>query len=134
MSEDLYDEGYCSVWNVDNSSVVIKQMEERNAEMRPSLIWATMDVTKMDYTDEFFDIIIDKTTLDCIQTSVNSRTLLANTMKECQRVLKTGGCFISVSFTAPKERLKHLRRPFLDFDLKIHEIIKEWPDQWLDEK
>ena len=46
-------------------------------------------------------------------------------MRECERVLKTGGSFISISFTGPLTRLIHLERDFIDFDMRIHEIFKQ---------
>ncbi len=67
-----------------------------------------MDTTQLDYPDNFFDIIIDKSTLDCIQCNVDAKKLIKNTMVECQRVLKPSGYFISISFTEPISRLKHI--------------------------
>ena len=92
---------------------------------RPSLVWETMAVENMKYEDEFFDIVIDKSTIDCLVCCHDSTYLVARTMKECQRVLKPGGLFISISFTAPNMRLPHFRRSFLDFKIRIHEIFKE---------
>ena len=89
------------------------------------MIWEVMDCSKLKYEDEFFDVIIDKSTLDCIVCCPDALEQVALTMKECQRTLKTGGFFISISFTPPGHRLPHLEQKFLDFDMRIHEIIKE---------
>lgn len=39
--------------------------------------------------------------------------------KECQRVLKTGGFFVSISFGQPSSREKHYRRPHLKMETTI---------------
>ena len=47
FSEDLYDDGFHNVTNVDLSSVVIHQMKERNEERRPRMQFIVMDITDM---------------------------------------------------------------------------------------
>lgn len=66
LAEELYDRGFKSVHNNDISFEVIKQMQERNAEKRPELVWEVMDVREMTYDSNFFDIIIDKSTIDAL--------------------------------------------------------------------
>ena len=46
-------------------------------------------------------------------------------MKECQRVLKTGGYYMAISFSEPKNREYHLTRAHLDFTLKTMKIAKK---------
>jgi SAM-dependent methyltransferase len=47
FSEDMYDDGYKLQLNIDISEVVIKQMIERNKDLRPDLQWKVMDITDM---------------------------------------------------------------------------------------
>ena len=47
FSEDLYDDGFHNVTNVDLSSVVIHHMKERNEERRPRMQFIVMDITDM---------------------------------------------------------------------------------------
>jgi len=47
FSEDMYDDGFKNIVNVDISSVCIRQMRERNIEERPEMQWVTMDITDM---------------------------------------------------------------------------------------
>ncbi|CAJ1432247.1 unnamed protein product [Effrenium voratum] len=42
LSEEMYDNGYHNIVNIDCSSVVIALMKERNAS-RPSMAWQEMD-------------------------------------------------------------------------------------------
>ena len=39
FSADMYDDGYKNITNVDISSVVIKQMIEKNQIERPEMTW-----------------------------------------------------------------------------------------------
>jgi len=43
-------------------------------------------------------------------------------LKECQRVLKTGGFYVCVSFGQPNTREKHFLRPHLKFAMKTIRI------------
>jgi EEF1A lysine methyltransferase 4 len=99
LPEEMYDmDGYREIYSMDISPPCIEQMKKRNIERRPSLVWHVMDCTKLDYEEEFFDIVIDKSTVDCLVTGNNAYKKVALMMKESQRVLKTGGFFISISF------------------------------------
>ena len=52
LSEDMYDEGYKQIFNMDISQVCIDHMTERNAVSRPEMKWEVMDVRSLSYTDE----------------------------------------------------------------------------------
>ena len=45
-------------------------------------------------------------------------------LKECQRVLKTGGFYIAISYAQPRAREYHFVRKHLNFRLKTVEIKK----------
>ena len=67
FSEDLYDDGYHNIVNVDISSVVIRQMSQRNSQVRPGMVWKVMDITDMsDFESNSFDLAIDKSTIDAL--------------------------------------------------------------------
>ena len=77
-------------------------MKERNAEKRPELQWNVMDVKDMNsYSSNFFDIIIDKSTLDALLCSDEGSKNAACMLKECQRVLKEGGFYFCISYGYP---------------------------------
>jgi 2-polyprenyl-3-methyl-5-hydroxy-6-metoxy-1,4-benzoquinol methylase len=66
FSEDMYDDGYTNMHNIDISSVVIEQMKFRNKD-RSKMTWDVMDVTDMKgFGDEEFDMAIDKSTIDAL--------------------------------------------------------------------
>ena len=67
----MYDAGYHQIWNMDISSVVIEQMSERNKD-RIDMKWDVMDVWEMSYENNFFDIAIDKSTIDALLCGDNA--------------------------------------------------------------
>jgi len=71
----MYDDGFENMWNNDISSVVIDQMNDRSKDKRHKMICKlnilelideVMDVRSMTYPDNFFDIAIDKSTIDAL--------------------------------------------------------------------
>ena len=81
-----------------------------------------MDVRDMKYKSNFFDIVIDKSTIDAILCGEDAFINTAKMMKECQRVLKVGGCYMGISYGYPSSRTLHYKRPHLSMDLRIFEI------------
>ena len=116
FSEDLYDEGYTNVVNVDISPVVIEQMAERNRETRPLMQWLVMDITDMSkFEPNSFDLAIDKSTIDALLCGDDSFLKVAMMLQQTQRVLKTGGQYFAISYGKPDSRSFHFTHPFLGF-------------------
>jgi RAT1-interacting protein len=85
----MYDDGYTNILNVDISSVVIKQMIERNSVTRPLMAYEVMDVTDMSVLESnSFDVAIDKSTIDALLCGDNAQLMVAKMTKEIQRILK----------------------------------------------
>ena len=83
FSEDLYDAGYENVINIDISSVCIDQMNERNKEKRPNMVFQVGDVTNMpEFKDNSFDLAIDKSTIDALLCGDDSFVMVAKMLKE----------------------------------------------------
>jgi len=76
FGENMVDDGYQDVVNIDISSVVIEQMKKKYHDM-PRLKYMKMDVKDMsDFESGSFDAVIDKGTLDSIMVSRDfARTL-----------------------------------------------------------
>ncbi|KAH7920389.1 S-adenosyl-L-methionine-dependent methyltransferase [Leucogyrophana mollusca] len=130
FSEEMYDDGYKNIVNVDYSSVVIRQMQERHASTRPEMQWKEMDVRDMSlFDDASFDVAIDKGTMDAMMTSSSDvwnppeqvvQDCIAE-VKEVLRVLrKPSGLFLYITFGQP-----HFRRRYLSFPntvLRVKEL------------
>lgn len=83
-------------------------MKLRNLKSRPELKWNVMDVRDMSYQNEFFDMIIDKSTIDAMLCGNYAYLNVAQMLKECQRVLKVGGTYMAISYGLPENRMFHL--------------------------
>ena len=117
FSEDLYDAGFTNVVNVDISSVVIRQMKERNSEQRPLMEYRVMDITDMsEFESNSFDIAIDKSTIDALLCGDDSFLMVAMMLKETQRVLKVNGIYFAISYGKPESRSFHFMQPFLSME------------------
>ena len=116
FSEDMYDDGYEHLYNIDISSVCIQQMKVRNKE-RKKMVYETMDCCELTYPDNFFDIAIDKSTIDAILCGDNAYLNTAMMLKEGQRVLKEGGIYIAISYGRPETRSFHFERPIFNWKL-----------------
>ena len=93
-------------------------MSDRNSFYRPDMKFHVMDACNMTYPREHFDMILDKSTIDSVLCGKACFYNTALMLKECQRVLKTGGYYVCITLGAPEERELHFKRPHLDFEIK----------------
>ncbi|CAK0909235.1 unnamed protein product, partial [Prorocentrum cordatum] len=111
--------GYRRIVNVDTSAVVIKQMADRNRELRPELQWLVADVTRMtEFADESFDAVLDKSVLDTMACGENAPAVIDAYLRQVLRVLRPDGVMLCVSYSAPASRREYFRQPHLQFTLK----------------
>jgi ubiquinone/menaquinone biosynthesis C-methylase UbiE len=69
-----------------------------------------MDVRDLQYEDNTFDVIIDKSTMDALLCGDQSFLNVSIMTKEVQRVLKKDGAYIIISYGQPENRVMHLVR------------------------
>lgn len=120
----MYDDGYKNNYSIDICDNVIDFMVERNKN-RNGIVFQKMDVRELEYGNETFDLIIDKSTLDALLCGDSSFVNVAKMTKEISRVLKTGGIYLIISYGTPENRMPHLERDHLAFDIQIYTIKKE---------
>lgn len=92
LSEDLYEDGYSSIANIDISRVVVDQMTDKYKE-KPALTWQQMNVCSLEFPDESYDAVIGKATMDAVLCGEGST---ANIAKMCSE----GECGLRCSFHA----------------------------------
>jgi SAM-dependent methyltransferase len=106
FSADMYDAGYHNIVNIDYSEIVISAMQERHGSERPGMEWRVMDMTDMsEFTDESFDVVIDKATMDAMMTAEGdvwnpSQVCVDQARSICQhvsRILVPGGHHLQIS-------------------------------------
>ncbi|KAF9269069.1 S-adenosyl-L-methionine-dependent methyltransferase [Marasmius fiardii PR-910] len=117
LSEEMYEDNFKNIVNVDYSAVVIEQMQRRHNQERPEMQWHEMDVRELRFPDDSFDVVIDKGTMDAMMTAKGDiwnppQQVVDDCTREVQeavRVLRKGsGLFIYLTFGQP-----HFRKRFL---------------------
>ncbi|CAM9421705.1 unnamed protein product, partial [Hapterophycus canaliculatus] len=106
LSVDMYDDGFGSIVNADMSRVVIYQMAETYKAY--PLEWKSVDLTREEFSEEKFDIALDKACLDSIVCSPHGVSNVEKYLQQMDRLLQPEGAFICVSFAPPEERLELL--------------------------
>jgi len=69
-----------------------------------------MDVRDMTYDDNFFDFIVDKSTIDALLCGDNSFINVAIMTKEIIRSLKLEGIYMIIYYGKKENRIFHLVR------------------------
>ncbi|KAI8866017.1 S-adenosyl-L-methionine-dependent methyltransferase [Ramicandelaber brevisporus] len=90
------------------------------------MAWHEMDIRDLKYPDEYFDVVIDKATMDALMCekgdvwdpSPELCASVAGEVDEAYRVLKPGGHFIYATFGQPHFRKRHLVRDGWDLTVK----------------
>jgi ubiquinone/menaquinone biosynthesis C-methylase UbiE len=123
MTEDMYDDGFTSIANIDISKVCIEQMQERHKD-KGTLTWQVMNACHLDFPDETFNCIIDKGTMDSILCGEGSTGNVAKMLSECVRVLKPNGVFFMVSYGIPDNRLGYLESEEYPWKVSVSTVAK----------
>ncbi|CAH7676353.1 S-adenosyl-L-methionine-dependent methyltransferase [Phakopsora pachyrhizi] len=131
LSQEMYDDGYRSIVNVDASKVLIERMKLKNLELRPLMdcklsryqhikMLLSQNVRELkDLKEQSFDIVIDKGTMDALMCSKGDVwdppvEVIENCKKEVDeviRILSPRGKFLYITFGQPHFRKRHLQRP-----------------------
>jgi len=121
MSEQMYEDGFNDITNIDISEVVIEQMKKKYAGYE-NMKFLAMDVKKLSFPKDSFDVIIDKGTMDAILCGNNSFHNAATMNGELSRVLVEGGHYVNISYGQPSTRLEFLRRPELYWSVEVKTV------------
>lgn len=84
-----------------------------------------MDVRSMPVESNCYDLAIDKSTIDALLCGKDSFVNVAKMINEVQRILKVGGYYMIISYGSPENRMMHLERDFLNFEVSIYTIKKD---------
>lgn len=101
----------------------------------PPLSVGVMDVRKLEFQNERFDLIVDKGTLDSILCADDAEVSAAKAISEIARTLVSGGVFVMVSHAGPEHREALLKVPsdcFIQFQYAT--IVKPRVDDSVDQK
>lgn len=123
LTEDMYEDDFTSIANIDISKVVIDQMTERHKD-KSTLTWQVMNACHLDFPDETFDAIVDKGTIDSVLCGEGSTSNVSKMLSEFQRVLKPNGVVIMVSYGVPDNRLGYLESDDYAWKVTTHTVAK----------
>ncbi|EFA76649.1 hypothetical protein PPL_09954 [Heterostelium album PN500] len=104
LGEDMNDDEYKEIVNIDFSDVLIQDMKNRTVG-REGLEYLTMDGRDMDFESDSFDSIFDKGTIDAVMCSDDDNSNAKRMITEVSRVLKPGGFFVVMTYGSPENRL-----------------------------
>ena len=109
LSEELSEEGYEDITNIDFSPKVIAIMEEKCKPKFPKMSFLVMDALDMkDFQTGTFNTVIDKGTLDSILCGDNFVPNVQKMISEVFRILAPGGHYIYITYGDPEHRKKYL--------------------------
>jgi EEF1A lysine methyltransferase 4 len=108
LVQDMYDDGYRNITSVDTSPVVIQQQTMKHAD-KEEVEFSIMDATALEFPDECFDTVLDKSTMDAVLCGKSGSEGATEMVREAFRVLKSGGTYVVVSYGVPQARLYLLR-------------------------
>ena len=123
LSEEMYDEGFKSIANIDISKVVIDQMTEKYRD-KTGLTWQHMNACALDFPDDTFDVVMDKGTMDSILCGEGSTANVGKLLSEVTRVLKPSGVFFMTSYSTPDNRLSYLENDEYRWKVVVHTVAK----------
>jgi len=123
LTEDMFEDGFTDLTNIDISKVVINQMTERYQD-KPALTWQMMNIMALDFPDESFDAVVAKATMDAILCGEGSTANVAKMCTEVSRVLKPSGIFYIVSYGVPDNRLNYLEQEDYGWQVTVHTVPK----------
>lgn len=124
LSEDMVNDGYQEIINIDISSVVIAAMQTKYQDF-PQLKYLTMDVRDMSsFADNEFDSVVDKGMLDSLMCGPSAHLSAAKMLEEVRRVLKPGGNYILITYGDPRVRMPHLKAHDSNWTVTLHVLPK----------
>jgi len=123
LSEEMYEEGFHNITNIDISMVVTKAMQEKYRD-KPGMTYSQMDGRALDFEDHKFDVVIDKATIDSILCGEGSTHNATKMLSEVSRSLKPDGVYIAVSHGQPSYRLTYLQREEFKWKVQIFTVQK----------
>ena len=108
LSEELCEDGYEDITNIDFSNKVIAIMEEKCKAKFPKMAFKVMDALDMkEIQTASFNTVIDKGTLDSVLCGNNSVQNAQKMISEVFRILAPGGHYICITYGDPEHRKKY---------------------------
>lgn len=124
LSEEMYDDGYIHIMNIDISQVVTRAMQEKHRDKAPTMQYRQMDALSLEFSDSSYDAVLDKGTLDAVLCGENSTPNTFQMLSEVYRVLTATGVYVVVSYGVPENRMRYFNKPEFEWDITVHQVAK----------
>jgi SAM-dependent methyltransferase len=115
LSELMYVQGFRHITSNDNNEAVILEMQNRN-QSRPEMLWEMHDLTKPFAQVDFFDVAVDKGTMDALWGSSDD---IIDMLCEIHRALVHGGVLFIVSFLPESFLVPFFSVPGIGFSIEF---------------
>lgn len=126
LSEDMYEDGYKNICNIDASHVCIKLMNDRTMDNN-NIVFKQMDCTKMDeFENEYYNAIIDKACMDSLLCGENAENSINMYFSHVARILKQNGKFFVLSYGLPSSRLEYFQNSNYSWTVSTKAIPKPY--------
>lgn len=102
FSPEMWEAGYQNLVNIDLCEEVIDLQQQRH----PQLVWKVMDARDLQFSDESFDVVVDKSTIDTLMCFNDGKKCVHQMLLESRRVLRPGGRYICISLHSEEEVLE----------------------------
>ncbi|KAL8437842.1 hypothetical protein Efla_000962 [Eimeria flavescens] len=124
MSENMWDDGYRNITNIDFSPQCISLMQKRCAD-KPGMTFMVLDVLDLkELAGRSFDFIIDKGTLDCILCGEKSFENIHKALTLISQLLSPGAVYLMMSYGSPMFRLNHLQKAEFGWTVELQTLEK----------
>jgi len=124
MSEKMYKSGFEQIVNIDISKQLMQNLRKKQEAAMPKMQWLYMNASAMTFDTGSIDVTVDKGTLDALE---ENKELVLGAVKESHRTLRSGGVFISITYSA--EKLNILKKEVKWSSCHTHSIEKELTDK-----
>lgn len=123
MPEDLFNEGFRNIVNIDISEECIREMNKHfNESMKKHIYFLKMDAKDMDFTNGVFTHVLDKGLFDSIMSGYRSTENIHKYLSEVHRVLSSNGTYFCMSYKPFEDRCVFLEK--FNWNITVHKIYR----------
>lgn len=123
LPEDMYNEGFRNIVNIDSSQDCIDTMRAYfNETMPKTFLYMKMDLLEMNFGDNIFTHVVDKGTFDSIASGNRSTENLHKYLTEINRVMTKQGIYFCLSHRDLDDRSQFFDR--FNWNVAVHKVYR----------